>query len=1148
MKKNHKRIFRAAVCLCFCVLMLTGVAVPGAGAETASQDLFDYRSPALGKFQSLSASEIFYQIYGYEAPDAEKKYLDELSGITLRYTDIIPASIVSTDYNGEKGTLDVTVPTYTYTANNGVLVRWVPQSATLEGVTKPFSEADGAYGCRFENLLYSKDFDISISFAWVAELPAEAVDLLLTKPYLEGSAALDEILAYEEAYLNPYLAALEKYQIYTAYLQSIEDHKQYLKDMESYEAAMVTYDAYRKEYEIYAEKQAAYEAYLKNKADWDHYYAYQEFKKNDLENYNNYLLYQDKVNKVLAKLAVLESLFVSDSHNWTFYPSLMGTTVTSVTSRKDELITAGCNAKDILNADSATMALRSLLTGYSDLRKQEYASKHDKITALYDYYVAHYTEIRDNFALLYGSLIALYDNEFVVIYADKEGKLERFQQFMGQLYVTTTCLDDSEKGMRMANWKISGKSLATVVEPINLIPDTGNSDPKDAVMPETEVERVEAVEPAEKPTVTLSPVSKPVAPPYMAEPVKPQFVAKPDTENPPPEAAHPGEAPARPPMSDVLWDLAEAIRAGIVPRREAEGKAQSITLKKTVSCPISIHNLKTVTFYDEDGSTVLYQQKVDYGTAVTYGGPSLQKNDPYYVYSFKGWVFSDGSPAVFDDVRENLSIFANYQKELRTYRITWILDGAAKDTYHYYGEIPKTPFSLEKPGTVDKVYQFQGWDKEIAPVTENTTYTGSFALVPRTYQVTWVVGGGNIVEEVVHGAVPVFPKDTPSYSDGIYYYEFIGWDKEPSLPIANDKTFYAKYSKKTLAMAGNGAALSVTNDGKSVTVSAGNSDVFIKNVAMYAQSEGLPLTLRWNTFAITFSHQNLAALIGSDCAKVDLSQRTVSGGIAYTVSYQDEQGKDTGLKLPATLILYPKQEDGSGCTYAIPSGSDWVDLKDERHGVTGSATLLVKQAYRITVESNEFCNTSAISLYAVPGEWVSIDVRCEFGYEILGATITKAGGSSSTVEGLKFQMPQGDVSVRLKVERIVYHVTFTVDGEVYSQADYFLGDTIVLPQTPVKADDDTYSYAFLEWSPAVTIATGSDRTPTYEAVFSKNLLNGVDPYHSGNNNNLLLNTILPIVLVVLAVGAGLLIFFRVRKKKKLAQAAEKIGLNETNDV
>lgn len=1149
MKKVYQRILQAMLCLALCILMLMGGFVSAGAAESTppAAELLDYSLPALENKQSLSASEIFYRIYGSYPPPAEQAYLDQLSGITLRYTDLIPPSIVSAHYDGETGILDVTVPTYTYTASNGVLVEWVPEKATLEGVDRSFDQNGEEYTCRFEELFYSKDFDLHVTFRWLAEIPAEAVDQLLTKPSLEGMEALKIVEEYESAYLNPYLEMLKKYEVWAAYQQALKDHAQYLSDLAQYEKDLEIYKSYLIKYEQYLKDLASYEAYLQNKADWEHFFAYQVFLENDLENYNEYLLYQSKVNKVLSNLAILESLFTADSHNWTFYPSLMGNTVTSVISRKDELITAGCDANNIDTAEQATKELRSMLEEYAALRTAEYASEHDKTASLYAYYTAHYKELGKSFANLYGALGSLYENWFVYEKAKVEGKLERFQQFIGQLYVTATCLNDSddEYGTRLENWELRmetqsegrGLRLSEIVEPINLIEDNNDSDPKNALMPETEVERVEAVEPIEKPSVTLSPVPKPKEIPALKEPQAPAFVEAPDRDNPPPAAPHPGEVPPRPKMEEALWNLALALRDGSVPKRDAEGLSHSISLSKTVACPISIHNLKTVTFYDADGTTVLYQQMVNYGESVTYGGPSMSKTDPYYVYSFRGWVLFDGTPAKFDQVFENLSIFANYQVERRLYRIRWILDGVVNDTYYHYGELPKPPVPTEKPGGVDMMYQFTGWDKEIVSVTENATYTGGFELVPRTYAVTWVLGETELVEQVKHGTLPVFPGGDPSYSDGTYYYAFSGWDKDLSIPVTGERTYYAKYVKKDLATAGNGATLEVVNDGKSVTVLAGGSSVFIGNVAEYAVSQGLPLKIRWTHFEATYSTQALTTLISSACDKLALEQRTTAGGISYTVSYRNAAGEEMSIRPVAVLSLFAVNEDGPTRAYALWENDAWKSTDSLSHSVFGSFSLLVKEAFRVFVESNEFCNISALPLYAMPGDWISLDLACEFGYEVVGAEIFRNKGITSEHVGMKFQMPAEEITIRLKVEKIVYHVTFTVDGEIYSEADYFLGEEIKLPQNPQKAQDDTYSYTFYEWSPAVTIAIGEDRNPEYKAVFSKNLLNGKDPYLQGNNNKLL-NTYLPIALGVILLAVGVLVFLRVRKKRRFAVANE----------
>ena len=148
-----------------------------------------------------------------------------------------------------------------------------------------------------------------------------------------------------------------------------------------------------------------------------------------------------------------------------------------------------------------------------------------------------------------------------------------------------------------------------------------------------------------------------------------------------------------------------------------------------------------------------------------------------------------------------------------------------------------------------------------------------------------------------------------------------------------------------------------------------------------------------------------------------------------------------------------------------------------------------------------------------------------------------ADGTVVPTEGLTFLMPNGDVTVELTVTRIVYHVSFVVDGVEILAGDYFLGEQITLPPTPTKASDGVYDYTFSGWSQEVTIAYGEDRTPVYEAQFTKSPISAGDPYVSGRNNNWMLTIALPIVA---GVGILLLGFFLVRRflKKRSASVAE----------
>lgn len=79
----------------------------------------------------------------------------------------------------------------------------------------------------------------------------------------------------------------------------------------------------------------------------------------------------------------------------------------------------------------------------------------------------------------------------------------------------------------------------------------------------------------------------------------------------------------------------------------------------------------------------------------------------------------------------------------------------------------------------------------------------------------------------------------------------------------------------------------------------------------------------------------------------------------------------------------------------------------------------------------------------------------------------------------------GDV-VYTAVFRQLYTVVFkNDDGTVLSSAQYIQGETVVLPQTPVKPADENGEYRFAGWSPEVTVCAGNaEYTAEYEQVYT----------------------------------------------------------------
>jgi hypothetical protein len=201
----------------------------------------------------------------------------------------------------------------------------------------------------------------------------------------------------------------------------------------------------------------------------------------------------------------------------------MGNSVTQVLERKDELSIAGISEITIDQANDATVQLRPLLKQYGELRKAKYGSDYQRYKALYDFYCANYNGLMTGFGNLYSALRSMYTDSFVaaVRVAGMGEKLPHYQQFIGQLYIVATCLNDEFRQVeKNSDWKLNKYIDLSVVEPCQHLKDTHAADPAKPTapqMPESEPEVIEFVPQAQKPS--FAEVDKPEEPAKVADAV-----------------------------------------------------------------------------------------------------------------------------------------------------------------------------------------------------------------------------------------------------------------------------------------------------------------------------------------------------------------------------------------------------------------------------------------------------------------------------------------------------------------------------------------------------------------------------------------------------------------------------------------------------
>ena len=1142
MKKKLRSLALVATAMLLGVAILFGTALQAA-APTDLTDAWDFGKENVESNRTLSPSTLWEMLLGRAPSDVEKDWLDNLSGISLTYNSVIPDSLVETDYNGDAGILNVSVTPYTYQASNGSTVVWIPKKAKLESREMNLSQEGSRYICQFDNVLYSGNFEIDVDFAWSVMLPADEIDTFLSSPYQAAQNALNAILEHENA-LADFNERKAKYDAYANYLRLQAAFEQYSTvDFPAYQAKMQKYEPYRIAHERYSKDLAAYEA-------WQQYWAYQEFISDDVQTkYLAYQAYLKELSPIEDRLDILDALFVTDSHGWQLYKSLMGGTVEQVLEEKDTLIEYKKEfKKHINNAEESTRVLKELLEEYNDLRKAKYPSDHVRIATLYAYYTEHYTTLKTHFSQLHHALNTMGSDSAVVIALSEKGKLEHYYQFVGQLYVTQACLDDGAKLDPRAF--ICGQYLDAVVEPVQIVTDRKAS-PDGISMPATEVPKVEKVEQIAKPDFAEI-REKPVLLSYVNavlqereewkeweygdlikdEPTAPDVVTQPDPVAP---APHPGNAPNAPKLPRATVALAEALRAGKLTQRTL-GQDKTLTFTETVSCSVSISNLKTVTFYSADGKTVLDRQTLEYGSRITYQGPdTARESDAQYHYEFLAWVLSDGN-APDMVATSNMSLYAYYLKTPRFYNVTWVLDGKTEVRTLAYGVMPTSPFATEKSPDAMNVYTFSGWDKEVVPVTGDVTYTGFFQATPRTYTVTWQIGERVERETIPYGTLPSFTGDTAHAPDQ-YRYTFIGWNIAPT-PVTGDATYTATYQRTPLAQDTAGTILNVKHFADSIAVIATANRVDVREAAALALENEKTLTVRWSDFHVSFTADELSEMLNSYCRQIGIAQvQNTDAGTVYTFGYFNSAGQSLATSLSCRVDIVTERDGQRQRGYAR-NGDTWERIEEGGKRLSGPLSLRVCHVYSLEVISDEPCNLLRFPTVYEEGELVDLSlIGCVFGHEIASARWCLDGGEFTTVQSLRFEMPSGNVRLELSIAPVIYRVSFVVDGVTVHTAEYAMGDVIVPPIDPQKASDGQYTYRFVKWTPDVGIAYGDERELIFHAVFTPTVIKN-DEFTPDRG---LFKTVLTIVLIALAVLAfGItfaVILIRCKKKRKLDETA-----------
>ncbi len=1071
-------------------IMLSSGAMLSVGAEEQIT-VADFGIPNSERNTTVSGSELLALLAKIEISQAESNYIDGNGLFRFEYSEAVPTSQISTslDSNG----LHITLSNWEYTASNGKTVIWKPCSVTVNGDKRKVS---GAGECLYEGAWAdTEQFEISAEYECEFSISSELYNSLINYAYNEAVELNKRLELYEEQ-KTEYDASVLAYETYllelAKYNVALEEYNEYLAAAGEYKEKWAIYEQYLAKLDEYNSKKEAYEDYLEALENYEEEKTkYNDYKK-ELNRYDTKLLdYQAYLNSVkirTSRFEVMEKMFVTDSAGRSMYQTIMGSTVDSVLANKATIVDMAQVPEEAVDlAGQCTENLRSLLKEYKNL-------KTDK--EKYLFYEQHYDELCKNYADLYETLKVFYDNKLVYAKLASEGKIHRYCQFLAQLYVTTTALDD--KLARDDNWKMKVQTgdnylyVEDYLEECLIAQDNDKSKPIYTGWPDEVVKPKEPVE-----------VAKPTMPVEVAKPGNaPTEVKRPDGFNEqkrpekPDEVSRPEAAPT--PIILTVNEkalLAELRENKLVERDETSediSVLKTVTVSKTVKDPNACH----VVFHNGD-DIIEYDIKNGATLTLPTNAPS-KAEDAEFTYSFKEWIDGDGNTVVIDAVSSDLDFYASFTPSKKSYKVTWSVNGTESSENVEYGAIPEFDGATDKPMTESTVYTFIGWDHRPDRVTGDVTYTAQYAESARAYEVTWKVNGVTTTESCRYGDIPEYIGRTYKNNDGTYAYIFDGWSTEIKA-VTGDVTYEAKYIQKALVLDREENTASVVVENMCYIATVNDNILNIEALYDEALRKEYGITLVSDDYKLEIGSLLISEMSERGIAKVEVSVTENS----IRVIFLDKQGKEIKGGTPITLEFTYPAANASNIYFVIDDTTEALKIENGKATVRIASGVSAKIAhmYNATVVPSDHGEISLSATNIEAGTEVKVTQnRIESGYAVKEIKVTDADGNiiAFDAEKMSFIMPSSDVKVEAVYEKQTFKITFIADGKVISEKTYALGEEVEIPEDPTKESANGVKYTFTGWTPEVVIVKGDAE---YVAVFTETKLADEDAMNNNNFKN-----------------------------------------------
>lgn len=1165
MKNKHFFNIKAAKTAAFltaAVIMLTIILTAGIlpGKTYADEiDPLDFSKEGDNLTRSMDTAEIFRAIKGSELSDTEKAYLEASgTGYTLTYSFAIPSDCVSISVSGKD--ITVSAAEYSYKAANGVTVQWIPETVRWNDSSAKIKKTENGYAAVLRDADKGKEIDFTVTYgAKLTISDREFADRIVNGTFYTAKDARNSMRQYEKD-LESYKSALSKYQKYEkkyeTYLNEMAEYRSALNVYNTYSAALARYNRYLEDLETYKKDLEKYNNYITDINTFDQrladYNAALAIYNEEMKDYDKYLLYRAEVDDALKCMNALESVFVKSSEGHQMYATLTGSTVSEVVAQKDKLVNVGgVSEEDIDNAGASTQKLISLLNSYKECKTE---------AAKLAWYQKNYTSLRDNFKLLYSSLYSLMGSRTVRVGLRDKGKYERYCQFVAHLYIISTGLDDSV--IPTASWTIDKHPLNEVLEKEYIIEDINCANPKGVTLPPFMEEVPMPVLPMERPVYPQTVIYEPLLPEKVE---KPKTIQEPQKPTAPDPVENPGEEPVKPQQSEELAALVSRFEKGKLTKRSLPEGDISVKVSSSLSVFMPPENQTEYPYYNfcnEDGSLIghAFLKEGSFDRDITPEMPS----DPRMQYTFEGWITSDGTKADWESLPSGTTVYPRWNREYIYHTVTWVLYSAKEtETFtqtYIHGDLPECEKSPEIEAEPEYLYSFLGWNSEIVPVTEDVTYEALYEKTERTYAVKWVLGDEIYTVAEKYNSIPSCPvvPESGKILSSTRYSGFLGWDVQPS-PVTSDITYTACFGEEYIVpvtegkMSGQGLETDFSSEDGAflVTVPESADAVDLFFLMRKASIEGSDIVLSLSNGAeIRIPSKISANMTEKNATILKIYTGKAGNSQQYSWNYTGIVCIDAGkaeIVPEGAVITVPFEETAGGDALGLGRNTPSENISDYTqvsvYTSSGTHTFVCQDSCCVFVLvpsfpvnlSSENPGIDSDLHRAIPGQAVTVSAVPPKGVLLTSVTVSSPDGlfSSFTVPASEntasFDMPAGSAAVLFNYEEQIFTVRFVVEGVTLSEKQYRYGETIVLPETPVKESSGGIAYTFSGWSPSVVSSVCADAV--YEGHFNKTEEATSDKYAVSPYGSHV--PVWFIILLIIAALAVCLIILNILKKKKV---------------